>query len=217
MPTTIQHTTEGRLMVRVILVRHGETDCNKIRRIQGGGSDTQLNRRGEQQAESLAFRMKQERIQAIYSSSLHRTRDTARAIARCHQLEVKIEPSLNEINAGELEGTSLAKVGSRLDLLLASEGQGVITFKMPGGESLSEVQQRAWCTIQHLVNQHPDGVIVVVSHYFVILTVICSVLNLSLSQIGRLRLGEGSISTIVFDDQTTRLVLFNDTCHLTAD
>jgi probable phosphoglycerate mutase len=201
-------------MVRVILVRHGETDWNKIRRIQGGGSDTQLNKRGEQQAEGLAFRLSQERIQAIYSSALHRTLDTARAIARYHQLEVEIEPSLNEISAGELEGVLMERIGGRLDQLLTGGGQGDVTFKVPGGESLSEVQQRAWRTIQRLVNQHPDGVLVVVSHYFIILTIICAVLNLPLSQIDRLSLSPGTISTIVFDGQTPRLVLFNDSCHL---
>lgn len=215
MPVTIQHTTEGRIMVRVILIRHGETDWNKIRRIQGSGSDTRLNERGEQQAQSLALRLRQEKIQAIYSSALHRALDTAQPIAADHQLELQIEPSLNEISAGELEGVLMEKIGGRLDQLLTGGDKVEVNLKIPGGESLSEVQQRAWHTIQRLVNQHPDGVIVVVSHYFIILTIICAVLNLPLSQIGRLRLGSGSISTIVFDGQTPRLVLFNDNCHLT--
>jgi len=88
---------------------------------------------------------------------------------------------------------------------------------MPGGESLAEVQQRAWSIIQRLIGRHSDRVIVVVSHYFVILTIICSVLNLPLSQIGRLRLGVGSISTITFDGEVPRLLLFNDSCHLISD
>ena len=201
-------------MVRVILVRHGETDWNQIRRIQGGGSDTQLNDRGRQQAEGLATKLKQERIQAIYSSPLQRALDTAQVIARRHQVKVAIEPALKEIYAGELEGTPIDKIGSHLDQLLISEGQGESFFERHGGESLTKVQQRAWSTIQRLVNQHRDGVIVVVSHYFVILVIICSVLNLPLSQIGRLRVGAGSISTIVFDEQAPRLVLFNDNCHL---
>ena len=156
-------------------------------------------------------------IQAIYSSSLQRALDTAQAIARHHQLKVESEPSLNEIDAGELEGIPIDKVGIRLDQLLTTGGEGKSVFRMPGGESLAEVQQRAWSTIQRLVSQHSDGVIVVVSHYFVILTIICAVLNLPLSQMGRLRLSPGSISTIVFDKQTSYLVLFNDNYHLATD
>jgi len=53
-----------------------------------------------------------------------------------------------------------------------------------------------------------------VSHYFVILTIICSVLKLPLSQIGRLRLGNGSISIINLDGQAVWLEMFNDTGYL---
>ena len=125
-------------------------------------------------------------------------------------------------------------IGKRLNELLAMRGQEALygttdaeslaelrqsawsAIERLGGESLAELQQRAWSTIQRLVNRYHDGVIVVVSHYFVILTIICAVLNLPVSQMGRLRLNAGSISTVVFDEQVTRLVLFNDSCHLMA-
>lgn len=201
-------------MVKVILVRHGETEWNRLRRIQGGNSDTQLNQRGRKQAESLALRLKQEEIQAIYSSPLQRAQDTARAIAGYHQLPVGVEPSLKEIEVGELEGVSIAEVGKHLSQLLIRHSQGEELPRIPGGESLTEVQQRVWGTIQRLVSSHGDGVLVVVSHYFSILTAVCSVLNLPLSQIDRLRLNSASISILTFDEQATRLALFNDTCHL---
>lgn len=213
-------------MIQVILVRHGETDWNKSRRIQGSNSDTPLNERGRAQAKALALRLKQEEIEAIYSSPLRRALHTAQAIACQHQLEVQIEPSLREINVGKLEGVEISSLGKRLDELLTLQGQdkrqaGVekdLWNKLQhiGGESLTELQQRAWGTLQHIVSQHSDGMIAIVSHYFTILTIICAVLNLPLSQIGRLRLGAGSISTITFDEPVTRLILFNDSCHLTT-
>ena len=202
-------------MVKVILVRHGETDWNRSRRIQGGGSDTQLNQKGRQQAESLALRLKQEKIQAIYSSPLQRAQDTARAIARYYQLPVEIEPSLKEIEVGALEGMSIAGVG-KLSELLVRHKQGDELPRLPGGESVAEVQQRVWGAIQRLVDRHNDGVLVIVGHYFSVLTAICSVLNLPLAQIDKLRLNSGSLSIITFDGQTPRLVLFNDTCHLAS-
>src|SRR4030067_808201 len=153
-------------MVRVILVRHGETDWNKVRRIQGGGSDTPLNEKGKQQTESLAARLKSEKIQAIYSSPLQRALFTAQAIARYHQQEVKIEASLKEINVGELEGASVIEMGKQLDQLLTAGESGALP-KMPGGESITEVQQRAWNAIRRLT-EYPDSTFVVVSHYFVI-------------------------------------------------
>ena len=203
-------------MLRVILVRHGETDWNQERRVQGSGSDRQLTETGRQQAESIGLRLKQEGIQAIYSSPLQRALDTAQAIARHHQAEAQIEPSLNEIDAGELEGIPTKKIGSYLNQLLARERRDESVSKLYGGEMLTEVQQRAWSTIQRLVDKHRDGAIVVVSHYFVILSIICSVLGLPLSEMGRLKLEVGSISTIVFDERGAKLALFNDNCHLAA-
>jgi len=201
-------------LVKVILVRHGETDWNLSRRIQGGNSDTPLNQRGRQQAEGLALRLKQEKIQAIYSSPLQRARDTAQAIARYHQLPVEIEPSLKEIEVGELEGVSITEVGKHLSELLVKHKQGEELPRIPGGESVTEVQQRVWGTIQCLVDKHREGVLVVVAHYFTVLTAICAVLNLPLAEIDRLRLSSSGISIINFDGQTPRLMLFNDTCHL---
>jgi len=183
----------------------------------GGNSNTPLNEKGKQQAESLALRLKAEGIQAIYSSPLRRSLDTAQAIARYHQVEINLEPDLNELSLGELEGTLLDDIGKTFEELLITNSRGEILPRVPGGESLIDVQQRAWSAVQRLVSQHADGVIVVVSHYFTILTIICSVLNLPLSQMGRLRVGPGSISTVTFDERAPRLVLFNDTCHLITD
>lgn len=203
-------------MVKVILVRHGETDWNRARRIQGGNSDTQLNQNGRQGAESLALRLKPEKIQAVYTSPLQRARETAQAIARYHQLEVKIEPTLKEIEVGELEGVTIADMGKHLSQLLITTSPDGSLPKIPGGESLLDVQQRGWRTIQRLVEKHPDGAFIVVSHYFTILTIICSVLNLPLSQIVRLRLDVGSISIFTFEEQAIRLIRLNDTCHLAS-
>lgn len=201
-------------MLRVILVRHGETDWNQEGRVQGSGSDRELTETGKQQAESIGLKLRQERIQAIYSSPLRRALDTAQVIARHHQVEVQIEPSLNEIYAGELEGIPIKKLGSYLSELVAREQGDESVSKLYGGERLAAVQQRAWSIIQRLADKHSDGAIVVVSHYFVILSIICSVLNMPPSEMGRLKLDVGSISTIVFSERGIRLALFNDSCHL---
>ncbi len=203
-------------MVRVILVRHGETDWNRLRPIQGSNSNTPLNAKGEQQAEGLALRLRSERLQAIYSSPLQRSLDTAQAIARHHHMEVGLEPDLMELNLGELEGILIDDLDKSFVQLLITNSQGEVLPRVPGGESLIEVQQRAWSAIQRLVNHHPEGVLAVVSHYFAILAIICSALNLPLSQMARLRVGTGSISILTFDEQAPRLVLLNDTCHLTT-
>ena len=101
-------------MVKVILVRHGETDWNQWRRIQGGNSDTPLNETGKAQAEAVALRLKREMIQAVYSSPLQRALDTARAIASYHPLKVEVLPALKEVDAGLLEGLTFEELNRRL-------------------------------------------------------------------------------------------------------
>ena len=199
-------------MGRIILVRHGETDWNRELRIQGGSSDTPLNEKGRRQAEDLALRLNRDRIQAVYSSPLKRALETAETIARYHQLGVVVEPLLREIEAGTLEGVTAGELGKRFSELLTQDG---VSKKIPGGESLTELQQRCWGCIEQISRKHTDGDLVVVSHYFTILSIICSALMLPLSRITRLRLSTGSISVINLNGKEARLELFNDTSCLT--
>ena len=201
-------------MVRVILVRHGETEWNRLHQIQGSNSDTSLNKTGRQQVKSLALRLKKEPIQAIYCSPLERALETARAIASHHRLEVHLEPDLKEFNLGELEGIKIEDLDKSYRETLFITREGNIFPRVPGGESLKEVQQRAWGAIQRIISRYSEGEIVIVSHYFVLLTILCQGLNLPLLEMGRLRLDAASMSILTFKGQFSRLLLLNDTCHI---
>ena len=203
-------------MLKVILVRHGETDWNKIRRIQGGGSNTRLNERGQQQVSWLADRLKNERLLAVYSSPLDRALVTAGAIAVPHRLEVQVEPALKEIEAGELEGKTLTEVGKHFSHILLDDLKGGQLPRIPGGESLEEVQRRGWEAHQKILKQYDQGTVVVVTHYFIILAVILAALELPLSGITRFRLSTGSLSAIDFDDGAARLSAFNESVGKTV-
>jgi len=199
-------------MTTIILVRHGETAWNQTRRIQGGGSNTRLNENGRKQAECLADRLKDERIEAIYSSPLKRAMETARPIAEKYGFEVNVEPSLKEIEAGELEGVLLSELGERFSQVLTATGRGSALPKIPGGESLDEVRKRAWKAVLAIMDKHPDGTVAVVTHYFVILAVVCSVLDIPIVQIGRFRLGTASLTIIERKEDIIRLAGFNEVC-----
>lgn len=198
------------MAARIMLIRHGKTDWNREPRIQGGSSDTPLNREGRQQAENMASRLSKRSIQVIYSSPQKRALETARIIAHYHNIEVVVERSLREIEAGEMEGMTSAELGVRFSEILTQDG---ISYRVPGGESLKDLQQRSWGLIQQINHKH-EGELVVVSHYFSILTIICSTLALPLSYIIRFRLSTGSISIVNLDENEERLELFNDTGHL---
>jgi broad specificity phosphatase PhoE len=201
-------------LIKVILVRHGETDWNKVKRIQGSASDTPLSETGKRQAEEVALKLRGEKIQAIYSSPLQRALHTAQAIARYHHhLDIQPNPHLKEINVGDLEGVLAAELHSRFDEHLCQQDQNDQLVKLHGGESLCDVQERAWDTLKGFFDTHSEGTIVVVTHYFVIMSIICKVLNLPLAEIVHLKLDTGSISTFAMDNCVPRLMLFNYSCH----
>lgn len=196
------------------MVRHGETVWNQERRIQGGTSDTELSEVGSKQAESVGLSLKEMEVSAIYSSPLKRALDTAEAIASHHRLEVQVEPDLREIDAGDLEGRSIVELGTTFSqfLLRWQEGQG--SEKMPGGESVIDVANRAWSVIQQIVSKHNQGTVVVASHYFVTVVIICKALGWPLTNIERIRVQNGSVSVLEFGETRTCLVSLGDVCHL---
>ncbi len=199
--------------MRLILVRHGETRWNEERRIQGIG-DTELNERGRKQTQYLAQALASENVVAIYSSPLSRALKTARAIARPHNLEVQIEDALKELDAGELDGLTTSEIAAQYGDFLKEWIKGSPTLKMPGGESIAELRDRAWEVIERIIKRYPDGVVIVVSHYFVILAIICQALNLDLVHYRRFRHDVAAISILDFGERGASLLLLNDTCHL---
>jgi broad specificity phosphatase PhoE len=202
------------IMLKIILVRHGETDWNRVKRVQGGSSDTLLNDIGREQARGLAQMLSKEKIKAIYSSPLQRALVTAQNIATLHNLVVEINPSLREIEAGELEGILSSDLGKRFSDFLIQDGELV---EIPGGESLSDVQERCWSFVQGLVKLYDDCTVALVSHYFVILSIICRVLDMPVTQINRFRMDTGSVSIITLDGESLWLQVFNDTGYMSDE
>jgi len=201
-------------VTKVILIRHAQTSWNQSRRIQGGGNDTVLDAEGERQCLCLADRLKNEDVVAVYSSPLSRAMTTAQWIADSHNLAVNEEPDFREINCGALEGAEIADIGARLQKLVNGGNEDELLFKGCGGESCEQLQDRAWTAILRKVEQHGDGALVVVSHYFVIASILCAALGMRATQLGRFRLGVTSISVITFDAYGPFLSLYNDRCHL---
>lgn len=200
--------------MRLILIRHGETAWNRHRRIQGCRSNTQLDEVGYEQADKIASRLKQQRIDAVYSSPLKRAVNTAQAIATACGLQVRTMPELQEIDAGELDGLSEQDMSQSSIAFWNEWRKGDPSLRLPGGESLEDLQRRVWWAFERVLERHPDDTVVVVGHLFTNLVIVSRALDLGLHNIRRLRLTPASISVVEFTTNGNTLLLFNDTCHL---
>jgi broad specificity phosphatase PhoE len=206
--------------LKLILVRHGETHWNKDGLVQGGDSDIELNDTGLEQAGKLAAFLENEPITAILSSPLQRAIATAEVIASHHQLPVEIDQGLRELKVGDLEGISISNLRTTFSRFLMQWWQDGEAMKLPNGESLVELQQRAWKVIEGLLERHKtspehnqDATAVIVSHYFVTLAIILKALNLPLDYFIKFKLDLGGVSILEFRDYGARLVTFNDTSY----
>jgi len=199
--------------LKLILVRHGETYWNKERRVQGGDSDIELNDTGSEQARKIAAFLENEPIAAILSSPMQRTIATAKIIASQHQLPVEIDQGLRELKVGELEGMPVSNLTTTFSQFLMQWWQDRGATKLPNGESLIELQQRAWKVIEGLLERHKDGTVVVVSHYFVILAIIFKALDLPLDCFTKFKVDPGGVSILEFWHFGARLVTLNDTSY----
>lgn len=200
--------------MKLILVRHGETDWNRDNRVQGH-SDIGLNERGKEQARCLASQLKDETVTAIYSSPLRRAWETASTIAEFHQVPLQVEPDLAELDVGEMDGLTFEEMRSKYGDILREWVRDAGPVKMPNGESLEELQERAWTAIQRMLQRHAEGTVIVISHNFTINTIICRAIALALCDFRKLGLSVASISVLDLTERGgARLVLLNDTCHL---
>ncbi len=202
--------------MRLILVRHGETEWNRGGRFQGQSS-VGLNQRGLAQARQTADALVPMKPSVLYSSPLPRTLSTAQEISRKLSLPVAPLEGIKEVNLGELEGITGEEMRSRYPQIYSAWREDPSDVVFPGGESMRQLQERAWQAVEGIERAHPEEVIVAVSHNFAIRTVMCRFLGLPLSQFHVLRVDLGSISILQSRPGFRQVVSINDRCHLSHD
>lgn len=202
--------------MQLLLIRHGETAHN-AGRIALGRQDVPLNERGEAGARAIAraYGNGAYDVSTIYSSPLQRARDTAAPLAATLGLDVQVEPDLIEMDIGELEELSFPEVRERYPAFIEGwMSESVGDARMPGGETLAEVQDRSWRTIEAIRDRHPGQTVAVVTHNFVILTVLCRMLHIPLGGFRRVRQDTAAVSLLELTPERNSTIRLNDTCHL---
>jgi len=147
----------------VIIVRHGETDWNRIGRIQGH-REIDLNPRGRDQANALAKCLAGERLDAIFSSDLARAHTTARAIAARIRRKVVTDLRLRECHLGVLTGLTHGEAEVLHPEAYAIYRNGTGDTPISGGESPGQCHQRVIAAVARLAERYRGGRFLVVTH-----------------------------------------------------
>ena len=199
--------------MKLILVRHGETETNRLGRIQGV-SHTPLNERGLEQAAAVARALLPDAPFTLYASPLRRARQTAEAIVRRAGVSAILEDGLIEMDVGEFEGLTGRQLRERFQDVMRAWDEDAFQTTMPGGESLATVRDRAWNTVMNLANRHGAETVVAVTHNFTIQMILCTALGMPPNNFRRLRVDLGSITRLDVSAERTVQVSVNETQHL---
>ena len=200
-------------MMEIILARHGETDWNKDE-IFRGRADVALNETGVQQAELLGEYLGKDIVDFVYSSPLERAVKTAKVIATYHALEVNIVQNLIDFDYGEWQGLSRREVEDRYPELYKDWLDTPEQVRMPGGESLEDVRNRAMPFVEDAVMRCGEGRIILVSHRVVNKVIICALLGLNNSHFWNIKLDTCGITRFSLEKGRLVLTKHNDTSCL---
>lgn len=197
----------------IFLVRHGQTAFNRDGKGLGH-ADLELTLEGAAQARALGARFAMCGVRRVLSSPLRRAADVARAIAEPHGLRVEEMGSLVELNVGETEGLEFAEIRRRFPEFLATWG-GADGWKtrLPGGESIADIAVRLEPLVATLMTES-EGDTVVVSHNFVLRTLLCSLLGLEIGAWRSFQVDLASVTCLTLRNGRIGVAYMNDRCHL---
>ena len=182
--------------MKIYLVRHGETDWNNEKRLQGW-ADISLNAKGVKEAEEVAEKLKNVHFDDAFCSDLERAEVTAETILKGRDIEVQMDPRLRELGFGPLEGTLYND--ARTDKYVAEFG----------GEPLNYLSARAEAfqlsTLDMIQAKNPDATILVVSHGIFIRDMLTWVGGFSYDDFWKLPVGNCSIAVLSYDGKQLKI------------
>ena len=201
--------------MRLLLVRHGITQHN-LNGQYTGQTDAPLSDLGERQIKAVGKYLAQEKVDVIFSSDLQRARDTAREIARHHDLPVLEDPDLREISMGTWEGLTPEQIKARDLESWKYVRSDPARHAPPGGESFLQLHARAARALQRCQEQYTGQTVLWATHGGFIGATICSALKLDSSYRHCFRHENTSITEIRFGDGLPSIERLNDITHLRA-
>ncbi|MFH0522287.1 bifunctional RNase H/acid phosphatase [Streptomyces sp. M41] len=202
-----------------VLLRHGETPLTPQKRFSGsGGSDPSLSDIGREQAERVGAALaRRGTVQAVVSSPLARTRETAGIVAARLGLEVTVDEGLRETDFGAWEGLTFGEVRERHPDDLTAWLADPEARPTGGGESFAATASRVAATRDRLISAYAGRTVLLVTHVTPIKTFVRLALGAPPEALFRMELSAASLSAVAYyADGNASVRLFNDTSHLRA-
>lgn len=202
----------------ILLIRHGETAWNAVRRLQGH-IDIPLNAEGERQAGALARALAAEPVDVIVSSDLMRARQTAEAVAAQRGgATVQIDANLRERCYGVFEGMLYTEVERQYPVDFALWQARDIDAVMPPGERVAEsfrqFYARATSAIAEWAERHPGKIIAMVAHGGVLECAYREAVGMQLDSPRDFQVKNASINRFTFSDGKLALTSWGEVEHL---
>ncbi len=202
-------------MTQLLLIRHGQSTWNAEGRIQGW-ADPPLSETGLDQARKLAQRLAADgyTLAAIYSSPLLRARQTAEQVAQALELPVQADERLKENGVGKFTGLTGQEVEQQFPEWWAARRVSQEWIPPPDGEDRNSFASRAAAVMAHIVADHSEQTVAVVSHGGILGAYLIHALEMSIHRSSPFQFDNASLSVVQIGEHRIRLLKLNDTAHL---
>ena len=181
-------------MGSVIFLRHGQAKNNIERILTGRTPNVPLTEKGIEQAEKTAKFLEQMNISAIYSSPIERAKHTAEIVAKHNFLDVTIDDRLIELDMGKFTGVPYDDIFTSYGNVFMKFYNGELEIAHNGVETFSEVKKRVLSIVDHVIENHPDQNVVLVTHMDPIKAMLSTVVDLSPTNLFELIIANASLN-----------------------
>lgn len=200
---------------RLFIARHGETEYNRKKLLQGRGIDASLNETGIRQAKALSGYLKHYPVNFLGSSSLKRSFETAGYHSQSIKKNVTKYAGLDEMDFGDYEGLSFLEVEDEIKRIGQAWKSGQVDLKIPGGESPKDTFERANSAMLDLIESTSEDTIAVVIHGRLIRILLSKWLGLGLRNMDEIEHQNGSVNQLLYKNGSFEAVYLNKIDHLT--
>jgi len=178
----------------IIFLRHGQAKNNIERILTGRTPGIPLTEKGIEQAEKAAKFLEHMNISAIYSSPIERARHTAEIVGKHNSLDVTIDDRLIELDMGKFTGVPYDEIFTSHGNVFMKFYNGELEIAHNGVETFSEVKKRVLGIVDHVVENHPDENVVLVTHMDPIKAMLATVVDLTPTNLFELIIANASLN-----------------------